>query len=137
MRTKTLIAVTLAGAIGTGAAVAGAGAGAAAGDARAVAAAAPSAPRIHDIDADLLRGGRLRLETETSSRATKVRFTYAGRQYAGRVVDVDRDDATKDWARTVNTSAKSGRRVTVRVKTCKGQRCTTRSSTELLERDDD
>jgi hypothetical protein len=135
MRTKTLIAVTLAGAVGTAAAIAGTGA--AGGEVRTVAAAAPSAPRIHDIDADLLRGGRLRLEAETSSRATKLTFTYAGRQHAGRVVEVDRDDATKDWARTVGTSAKAGRRVTVRVKTCRGQRCTTRSSSELLERDDD
>jgi len=135
MRTKTLIAVTLAGAIGTAAAVAGTGA--AAGEVRAVAAAAPSAPRVHDIDADLLRGGRLRLEAETSIRATKVTFTYAGRQAAGRVVETDREDATKDWARTVTSRSSAGRRVTIRVKACAGKRCATRSSSELLERDDD
>jgi len=128
MRTKTLIAVTLAAAIGVGATIAGGGA---------VAASAPAAPRINDIDADLVRGGKLRLETETSARATKVTFTYAGRSYAGRVVEVDREDGTRDWARTVASRSSAGRRVTIRVRACAGTRCTTRSSSELLERDDE
>lgn len=128
MRTKTLIAVTLAAAISVGATIAGSGA---------VAASAPAAPRINDIDADLVRGGKLRLETETSARATTVTFTHAGRSYAGRVVEVDREDGTRDWARTVASRSGAGRRVTIRVRACAGQRCTTRASSERLERDDD
>jgi len=142
MKTKTLIAVTLAaaaGATGAGVAIANTADGPGEGRAGAATSAATSAPRIHDIDADLLRNGRLRLEVETA-RASRVTFTFGVRQYAGRVVEVDREDGTRDWARTVGTRAAAGRRVTIRVKACSGQRCASKSSSEVLERperDDD
>jgi hypothetical protein len=95
-----------------------------------------AAVRIRDIDADLRRGGRLRLEVETRG-ATRVRFTYRGRHYAGRVVD--RDDGAREWARTVRTrngDRNGGRRVTIRVRACGGGDCSTRSARVYLERPD-
>jgi hypothetical protein len=93
--------------------------------------------RISDIDADLQRGGRLRLEAEVRG-ASRVTFTYRGRHYAGRVVDTD--DGAREWARTVRArrgDRSGGRRVTIRVRACDGGDCTTRSSREHLERPDD
>jgi hypothetical protein len=99
-----------------------------------------AAVRISDIDADLRRGGRLRLEAETRG-ATRLTFTYRGRHYAGRVVETD--DGAREWARTVRArrgDRSGGHRVRIRVRACGGGDCSTRSSREYLERpgrDDD
>jgi hypothetical protein len=95
-----------------------------------------AAVRISDIDADLRRGGRLRLEAETRG-ATRLTFTYRGRHYAGRVVETD--DGAREWARTVPARGgdrSGGHRVTIRVRACGGGHCSTRSSREYLERPD-
>jgi hypothetical protein len=95
-----------------------------------------AAVRISDIEADLRRGGRLRLEAETRG-ARRVTFTYRGRHYAGRVVDTD--DGAREWARTVRArrgDRAGGHRVTIRVRACGGGHCSTRASREYLERPD-
>jgi hypothetical protein len=92
-----------------------------------------AAARVSDIDADLLRDGRVRLEAETRG-ATRVVFTYAGRRIAGRLTEVD--DGERSWARTVARRG-SARTVTVRVTACDGTRCTARTDRERLEREDD
>lgn len=103
----------------------------------AAASAQSAAPRVDDVDADLLAGGRLRLEAETI-RATRVTFAYGDRRVAGRLVEIDDDDGSRDWARTIapRRADRPGRRVAVRVIACAGSRCTTRTSRETLDRDD-
>lgn len=101
---------------------------------------APAAVFIDDLDADLLFSGRLRVEAETSANADRVTFTYAGRDAAGRVVEVDRDDGTRDWARSVSArpaDRRGNRRITIRARACDGDRCVTRTSREFLELEDD
>jgi hypothetical protein len=94
--------------------------------------AAAAAVRISDIDADLLRSGRLRLESETRN-ATRLTFTYRGQRYAGRAAGTD--EGKRKWARTVRTRGgdRAGSRVTIRVRACAGSHCVTRSSVERLE----
>jgi hypothetical protein len=101
-----------------------------------------AAAGISDIDAELQRGGQLQLEAETRG-AQRVRFTYRGRHYAGRLADIDHDDGSRDWARTVRahqSDRSGGNSVTIRVRACGDGDCTTRSSREYIEppdRDDD
>lgn len=96
-----------------------------------------SAPRIGDTDADLV-GGRLNLETETAITASKVTFTYRGRSISARRTETDTEDRTRDWGRTVNArGARAGDRITLRVKACTGGKCTTKTVTERLEREND
>lgn len=81
------------------------------------------APRITEIEVDAVRGGRLRLEAETSGRTTSVRFTYRGRTYkARRTTD-------GDWARTVKARGgdRDDRVVRLEVRACNGSRCTTKT----------
>ena len=97
-------------------------------------------PRVHEVDADLRRDGRVRLEAETARSADRVTFRYDGRSFAGRVVDTDADDGTEDWASTV-TAARGdragGTRISVRVRACSEDGCTTRTVRERLEAPDD
>ena len=97
-----------------------------------------AAAAISDIDAELQHRGQLQLEAETRG-AQSVRFTYRGRHYAGRLADIDRDDGSRDWARTVrarHSDRSGGHSVTIRVRACDGGDCTARSSREYLERPD-
>jgi hypothetical protein len=97
-------------------------------------------PRVHDVDADLTRDGRVRLEAETARSADRVTFRYDGRTFRARVVDTDADDGTEDWASTV-TAARAdrdgGTRISVRVRACSEAGCTTRTVRERLEAPDD
>lgn len=95
-----------------------------------------AAARVLDLDADLLFEGRLRLEAETSG-ADRVTFTYRGHRYRGRLVEIDREDATREWARTITARGadrRGARRITIRAQACDGSRCSTRSESEFLER---
>lgn len=98
-----------------------------------------SQARVLDVDADLLANGKIRLEAETAG-ATRVWFVYAGARLAARLVEVDREDGTREWARTVVAEPRhraSGRVVTIQVRACDGGgRCTVRSEPELLDRED-
>jgi hypothetical protein len=97
-------------------------------------------PRISDVDADLTRSGKLRLEAETPRAADRVSFTYDGRTFRARVVDVDDDDRSKDWAATVTPAQadrNGGTRISLRVRACDGDRCTTRTVREHVEAPDD
>jgi hypothetical protein len=92
-----------------------------------------AAPRVTDIDADLLRDGRVRLQAETRG-ASRVVFTYAGRRIAGRLVDAE--EGEREWARTVARRG-TARTATIRVTACDDSRCSTRSERERLDREDD
>jgi hypothetical protein len=106
------------------------------------AAGAATKPQVRDVDADVRWDGRLRLEAETAG-ASRVTFRYRGRTYRARVVDVDREDGTRDWARTVKAKRahrRGGTTVRVKVRACSQSGCVTRTSREYLERperDDD
>jgi hypothetical protein len=94
-----------------------------------------TAVQIHDIDADLLRGDRLRLEAETTG-ARRVTFTYAGRRYGARLVEIDHNERSREWARVVRArraDIAGRRRLTIPVRACSSGRCVARSSRELLE----
>jgi hypothetical protein len=82
-------------------------------------------PRIAEIEADAVRGNRLRLRAEIvrrGARVTKVRFTYRGRKYSGR-------RSGEDWSRVVRARGgdRRGDVVTIRVTACAGSRCSTRT----------
>jgi hypothetical protein len=97
------------------------------------------APRITDGDADLTHSGRLRLEAETSRAADRVSFHYDGRTFRARVVDVD-DDGTKEWASTVTPTQadrNGGTRISLRIRACDGDRCSTRTVRERVDAPDD
>ena len=105
------------------------------GTAAAASNAAASATTI-DGDADLV-AGKLRLSAETRG-ADSVRFLYAGRSYAGRLVDAD--DGERDWSRTVTARKghrRAGRIIVFKVRACDGGACTTRTIRDRLEREDD
>lgn len=96
--------------------------------------------RVGDLDADLLFSGRLRLQAETSDDVNRLTFTYRGRRYTGRVVEVDREDRTREWERTIQARGadrRGNRTITIRARACDGDRCASRSSREFLEREDD
>jgi hypothetical protein len=84
------------------------------------------APSIREIEVDSVAGGKLRLRTEVSGRATSVRFTYRSRTYKGKKI------SSNKWARTV--AARGGDRrdsvIKVRVRACNGSKCTTRSGSD-------
>lgn len=96
--------------------------------------------RVLDADADLHWNGKIRLEAETAG-ANRVWITYAGTRYRAKLVEIDRQEGTREWARTVRaTSAHraGGRTVTIRVRACAaGGRCAVRSEREYLDREDD
>jgi hypothetical protein len=97
-------------------------------------------PRITEADADLTRSGRLRLEAETSRSADRVSFHYDGRTFRARVVDVDDDDGSKDWGSTVppaQVDRNGGTRISLRIRACDGDRCSTRTVQERVEAPDD
>jgi hypothetical protein len=97
-------------------------------------------PRITDADADLTRTGRLRLEAETSRAADRVSFHYDGRTFRARVVDVDDDDGSEDWGSTVTPAQadrNGGTRISLRIRACDGDRCSTRTVRERVEAPDD
>ena len=96
-------------------------------------------PRITEADADLTRSGRLRLEAETSRSADGVSFHYDGRTFRARVVDVD-DDGSKDWGSTVTPAQadrNGGTQISLRVRACDRDRCSTRTVRERVEAADD
>jgi hypothetical protein len=89
-----------------------------------------------DGDADRVGARQLRLSAETRG-ADSVRFLYAGRSYAGRLVETD--DGERDWTRTVTARKRDrrvGRIVTFKVRACDGGACTTRTIRDRLERED-
>jgi hypothetical protein len=97
-----------------------------------------AAAQVRDIDADLIRPGRLRMEAETAG-ASRVTFSYRGRSYGGRLDEIDREYGTRDWSHTVRArrgDRRAGRLVTVRVRACTASRCTSTSHRERLEWDD-
>jgi hypothetical protein len=131
-------------AIGAAACIAGGGAavaGATVVDTGSPTATAAAGPRISDIDADVATNGRLRLEAETAAAARRVSFTYNGKTVQGKLVDVDDDDRSRDWAVTVparQADREGGRRVTVKVRACSDGDCATKTSKPFVEpREDD
>jgi hypothetical protein len=137
-RTRTIAAVAAAACIaGGGAAVAGATVV----DGGSPTANAAAGPRVSDIDADLATNGRLRLEAETAAGTKRVSFTYGGTTVTGKLVDVDDDDRSRDYAATVaarQADREGGHRVTVKVKACSDDGCTTKTSKPFVEpRDED
>jgi hypothetical protein len=95
--------------------------------------------RVVDADADLVAAKKVRLEAETRG-AARVTFIYAGRRHAGRLAEVEREDGTRDWARTVTalrSDRREGRIVAFKVRACDAAgACTTRSFRERVEWDD-
>jgi hypothetical protein len=80
------------------------------------------APRIEEIEVDLVSGGRLRLRTELQARGarvTRVTFTYRGRRYRGR------RGASNTWSRVVTARGGDGNDdvIPFRVRACAGSRC--------------
>jgi hypothetical protein len=97
-------------------------------------------PRITHVHAHLTRSGRLRLEAETSRAADRVSFHYDGRMFRARVVDVDDDDGSKDWGSTVTPAQadrNGGTRISLRIRACDGDSCSTRTFREHVEAPDD
>ena len=79
------------------------------------------APRIEEIEVDLVSGGRLRLRTELQARGarvTRVTFTYRGRRYRGR------RGASNTWTRVVRARGGDGNDdvIPFRVRACAGSR---------------
>jgi hypothetical protein len=109
------------------------------GTAVAMTAAAPAsaAPQVRDVDAELLRDGRLHLSAETSADARRVVFRVDGRSIRGRLTEIDRDDRTRDYERTVRAGGVTTGRRSIRVRVCDGRGdCATRSLRVFVERDD-
>lgn len=110
----------------------------AAGLAAAALAAAPAsaaAPSVLDIDAELTPGGRLHLQAETRG-ATSVTFKWAGRSAKGYVTEIDREDGTRDYERTVaSRGMKPGTRA-ITVRACGADGCTNRTVRTFVELDD-
>jgi hypothetical protein len=106
--------------------------------ATALAGAAPAlaAPRVIDVDAELERGNRLHLQAETSADARRVTFRIDGRSIRGRLTDIDREDRTREFERTVRAGGvtQGNRSITVRV--CGGGDCASRTVRVFVERDD-
>jgi hypothetical protein len=100
---------------------------------------ATAAGRAVDGDAELRGPTRLHLEAETRG-ASKVTFIYAGKRYAGRHTDTDREDGTKDWDRTVRalkSDRAAGKVAVFKVRACDASgACTTKTFRERLEWDD-
>lgn len=91
-----------------------------------------------DGDADLVGSKSVRLSAETRG-ATSTTFLYNGKRRAGRLVEIDNEDGTRDWARTVRakrSDRKPGRIVTFKVRACSGGDCTTTKFSERVEWDD-
>lgn len=91
-----------------------------------------------DGDADLVSKSQVRLQAETRN-ADRVTFLYDGKRRPGRLVEVDREDGTRDWARTVRakrSDRKPGRIVTFKVRACGDGGCTTTKFSERVEWDD-
>jgi hypothetical protein len=105
----------------------------------ATAATATAATRAVDGDADLVASSKVRLEAETRG-AARVTFVYGGRRHAGRLTGTDREDGTREWARTVTalrSDRAAGRVVSFKVRACDASgACTTRSFRERVEWDD-
>jgi hypothetical protein len=103
----------------------------------ATAATAEAAPRVHDADAELRPGGLLHLEAETSMSARRVTFRIDGRSIRARLDDIDREDRTRDWDRTVRAGGVTTGRQRLSVRACnrRGQ-CRTVSMRVFVERDD-
>jgi hypothetical protein len=83
-------------------------------------------PAIRKIEAGALSGGRLKLRTELSGRATKVRLSYRGRTYNAFKT------GSQSWARTVAARGGdgAGSTVTVRVRACNASRCISRTGSD-------
>ena len=83
------------------------------------------APRIVEIEADSVSGGRIRLRAEVTrrgSRITKVRFTYRGVKYTAF------RGSSENWSRVVAARGGDSRgdEITFRVTACSGSRCISR-----------
>lgn len=109
-----------------------------AGLAAAALAAAPAnaaAPSVLDIDAELTPGGRLHLQAETRG-ATSVTFRWAGRSAKGYVTEIDREDGTREYERTVaSRGMKPGTRA-ITVRACGADGCSSRTVRTHVEYDD-
>jgi hypothetical protein len=60
--------------------------------------------------------------------------------FRARVVDVDDDDGSKDWGSTVTPAQadrNGGTRISLRIRACDGDRCSTRTVRERVEAPDD
>jgi hypothetical protein len=82
------------------------------------------APRIEEIEVDLVSGGRLRLRTELEARGarvTRVTFTYRGRRYRAR------RGSSNTWTRVVRARGGDGNDdvIPFRVRAGAGSRCAT------------
>lgn len=110
----------------------------AAGLAAAALAAAPAsaaAPSVLDVDAEIKPGGRLHLQAETRG-ATSVTFKWAGRSAKGYLTEIDREDGTREYERTVSSRGmKQGTRA-ITVRACGADGCTNRTVRTYVEYDD-
>jgi hypothetical protein len=89
----------------------------------------PRAPRIDELEADAVAGGRLRLRAEVTrrgARVTSVRFTYRGTRYRA----VRRSGG--NWSRVVTARGGDARGDVVRFRAtaCAGSRCTSRTGSD-------
>jgi hypothetical protein len=98
--------------------------------------AALGAPRVLDVDAELLGGGRLHLEAETTLGARRVTFHVAGRSIRGRLTDIDREDRTREWDRVVRARGIGTGPRAIRVRACRGGSCASRTVRVFIDRDD-
>ena len=91
-----------------------------------------------DGDADLVTKSQVRLQAETRG-ASSVQFLYNGRRQNGKLTEIDDEDGTRDWSRTVTakrSDRKPGSRVTCKVRACGDGKCTTTKFSERVEWDD-
>lgn len=94
-----------------------------------------AAPSVLDVDAELTPGGRLHLQTETRG-ATSVTFKWAGRSAKGYLTEIDREDGTREYERTVaSRGMKPGTRA-ITVRACGADGCTSRTVRTHVEYDD-
>lgn len=101
----------------------------------AAAPASAAAPSVLDVDAELKPGNRLQLQAETRG-ATSVTFRWAGRSAKGYVTEIDREDGTRDYERTVSARGmKPGMRA-ITVRACGADGCTNRTVRTHVELDD-
>ena len=91
-----------------------------------------------DGDAELVGSKSVRLTAETRGAATTT-FLYNGKRRDGRLTEVDAEDGTRDWMRTVRakrSDRQPGDVVTFKVRACDDGRCTTTKFSERVEWDD-
>ncbi|MEZ5122075.1 MAG: hypothetical protein R2736_10945 [Solirubrobacterales bacterium] len=100
------------------------------------AAPALAAPHVRDVDAELHPGGWLHLSAETSAGARRLTFHVAGRSIRGRLTDIDREDRTREFERTVRARGVGTGTRSIRVRVCGRRGCSTQTFRTFVERDD-